>query len=139
MRFKVRIENGKVIGGGAMKSYLPTLKDGDYAFEIKRWTRTLEQNSLYWKWLEIIGEDLGYFKNEMHEVFLDMFAPTLTFADLDNRPKQRKVRSSEMTVKQMNEYMNQIEVFASEHGILLPVGDDQKYLVNNRRLNAHTK
>ena len=120
MRFKVRIEGGKVIGGGAMKSYLPTLKDGDYAFEIKRWTRTVEQNNLYWKWLEIIGNDLGYFKNEMHEVFLDMFAPTMTFADLNGKPKQRKVRSSEMTVKQMNEYMNQVEVFASEQGIALP-------------------
>jgi len=120
MRFKVRIEGGKVIGGGAMKSYLPTLKDGDYAFEIKRWTRTVEQNNLYWKWLEIIGNDLGYFKNEMHEVFLDMFAPTMTFADLNGKPKQRKVRSSEMTVKQMNEYMNQVEVFAAEHGIALP-------------------
>ena len=120
MRFRVRIENGKMIGGGAIKSYLPTLKEGDYALEIKSWTRSIEQNNLYWKWITIIGNELGYFKNEMHEIFLDMFAPTLTFADLNNKPKQRKVRSSEMTVKQMTAYLEQIEVFAAEQGIVLP-------------------
>ena len=120
MRFRVRIENGKMIGGGAIKSYLPTLKDGEYSLEIKTWTRTLEQNNLYWKWLTIIGNDLGYFKNEMHEIFIDMYAPVLTFADLRNKPRQRKVRTSEMTRKQMSEYMNQIEIFASEQGIVLP-------------------
>jgi hypothetical protein len=120
-KIKVKIQDGKVtIGRENLADKIAKLKDGYYAVTIKIWDRTLEQNALYWKWLTIIGDDLGYTKNEVHEIMLDMFAPIMTFRDLHNKPKQRKVRSSEMSVKEMSEYMNHIDRFAAEQNIILP-------------------
>ena len=99
-------------------------KDGDYALSIEKWSRTIEQNKLYWKWLGIIGDELGYHKNEIHEVFLDMFSQIKTIRNLEGKPIQKRVRSSEMNVKQMSEYMDQIQQFASENSIILPQPDE---------------
>jgi hypothetical protein len=70
--------------------------------------------------LTIIGDELGYTSQELHEIMLDMFAPIMTYRDLNNKPKQRKIRSSEMSTKEMSEYMNHIDRFAAEQSIILP-------------------
>ena len=117
---KVKIEQGNItIGRFDLRDKIAKCKDGYYKITIKEWNRTIEQNNLMWSWLTIIGDDLGYTKNEVHEIMLDMFAPIMTYRDLNNKPKQRKIRSSEMSVKEMSEYMNHIDRFAAEQSIIL--------------------
>jgi len=118
---KIKVKDGDIVIGRAdVRDKVRKLKDGYYSLTIKEWSRTLSQNALYWQWLTIIGNELGYEKNELHEVFLDMFAPVMTFRDINGKPKQRKMRSSEMSTKEMSEYMNHIDQFAAEQSIILP-------------------
>lgn len=122
-RRKIKIQNSRItIGSDELKDVIRSLQDGEYAVEISEWKdkRRLRANNLYWKWLTVIGSDLGYHKNELHETFLDMFAPIKTIRDLNGKPVQKPVRTSEMTIEQMNAYMNEIDQKAAELGIILP-------------------
>lgn len=127
-RCKIKIHEGKVvIGKENVRDLVRSKKDGYYNLKIEKWedSRSLQQNRLYWQWLTIIGEELGYTKSEMHEVMLDQFAPKLTFRGLDGKPKQRKIRTSEMTIKQMHEYMDTLDRWSAEMSIILPQPDDE--------------
>jgi hypothetical protein len=120
-KMKVKIEQGKVtIGRHDLRDKIAKCKDGYYSIKIKGWDRSLAQNNYYWSCITLIGEELGYTKEELHEIMLDMFAPIMTYRDLNNKPKQRKIRSSEMSTKEMSEYMNHIDRFAAEQNIILP-------------------
>jgi hypothetical protein len=122
-RQKIKIKDGKIkIGTDKLRSTFRSLSDGEYAVEISKWKndRSLRQNRYYWKIITIIGSDLGYRKNEMHEVFLNNFSPIKTVRNLDGKPIQTPVRTSEMDVEQMKEYLDTIIQFAAEQNINLP-------------------
>lgn len=126
--FKVHIQDGSITDGKkTLRAYIQSLKDGDYAVKIEEWKdkRSLRQNALYWRWLEVIGNELGYYKDELHEVFIDQFSDVWTVRGLDGKPKQKRVRTSQMNVKQMARYMDRIEQFAAEQDIQLPQPEDE--------------
>lgn len=106
-----------------LRDYLASLPNGEYTIEVSktRAGRSLEQNKLYWKWIAIISEDLGYYPEELHEAFTDQFAPIYTTRGLDGKPKQKRTRTSQMSVKQMTDYMDRISHFCAEHSIKLPL------------------
>lgn len=85
--------------------------------------RSLEQNALYWKWLSIMGADLGYSKDEMHEA---MMRKHLT-PDLINTPSGiiEVYTTKNKPVKVMAAYLTAIEITAGQLGIALPHPDDQ--------------
>jgi len=116
-RQKIKIKDGKVtIGSEQLKGAIRNLSNGEYAVEISEWKddRSLRQNALYWKWLGIIGNEIGYHKNEMHEIFLEKFAPIKTMRNLEGKPVQKPTRTSEMKVEQMSDYMTAIDRFAAQ-------------------------
>lgn len=117
------IENDiMTVGRQTLANAIRSLENGQYGWKIDKWkdSRSLQQNALYWKWITIIGDEFGYWKNEMHEAFLQAFAPTKTFRDLNGKAVQKKIRSSEMNTQQMTTYLNQIDMFAAENNIQLP-------------------
>ena len=119
----ISIRGGSIIRGRPdMARKIKGLEDGDYSvmIEDRKDSRSLQQNRLYWKWVGIIGDDLGYFKEEMHEALLNEFAPSYTYRDLKGKPQKENVRSSKMTLDQMDDYMMQVDRFAAEMGIILP-------------------
>ena len=125
---KIKVEAGKItVGRHELRDKIPKLDDGYYRIKIDKWkdSRSLDQNALYWSWLSIIGEDLGYYKEEIHEEMIRMFAPTYTLRGLDGKPKQKKLTTSKMKVNQMHEFMNRVDQFAAEQGIVLPQPDDK--------------
>jgi len=67
---------------------------------------------------------LGYFKDEIHEEFIRMFAPVYTIRGLDGKPRQIKLTTSKMNTKQMHDYMERINQWSAEQGIVLPQPDD---------------
>lgn len=89
--------------------------------------RTLPQNALYWQWLTIIGDAIGYDKDEMHDVFREKFLPVEYREVLGVMRKVLTSTSSEdFTTAHMSEYMNHIERFAAQElGILLPHPEDE--------------
>lgn len=123
IRRKIKVQDSRItIGADDLSNDFRNLKDGYYSVEITKWKddRTLRQNRFYWKIITIIGNELGYRKNEMHEVFLNHFSPVKTIKSLEGKPIQTPVRTSEMTVDQMREYLDTIIQFAAEQSIKLP-------------------
>jgi len=104
---------GKILSNVKIAEKIALLPDGEYEIEISKLypTRTLKQNKWYWKVVGIVGEELGYTKDEMHLSF--------KFAFLNNNARQR-VSTTELTTVEMSRYFEDICRFASEHGIYIP-------------------
>jgi len=78
------------------------------------------QNGYYWSViLPLSAKELGYTINEMHEVFLEEFAP-FTFKDFGNKKVKIKIRSSEMDTSQFKLYCDSIIIKMAEMGIVIP-------------------
>ena len=96
--------------------------------DIKPAKRNLNQNALYWKWCEIIGDDIGYTKDEMHEhfavAFLGVTEKQMSYVDDIGEQKQillRKPKSTkDLTKSEFSEYMTKVEIFAATQEIALP-------------------
>lgn len=127
---------GKVEGGrlklntpDRFKKHLARLK-GIISLTIKerKKIRTIPQNSLYWLWITIIGDELGYDKEEMHATFKAMYNSEIKY--ITNKQtgeviETHIVRSTTvMNVVEFVEYMEKIERFAAEMGIILPQPND---------------
>jgi hypothetical protein len=106
--------------------------------------RSAEQNALYWKWLTVIGNELGESKEDLHERYKDKFLVNIYERDNPDYAEMiqslRNVWRNDMkaeavnlrkkivaltstttaTVKQMTEYMTCIEHDAAGLAIRLP-------------------
>lgn len=100
-----------------------------WQIEIKpyRKQRTLSQNALYWKWLEIIGADLGYDRDEIHDILREKFLPVSCETILGvTRRRLTSTSHPDFTTAMMSEYMAAIERFcATDLDIYLPHPDDE--------------
>ena len=110
--------------------------------------RSKEQNSLYWRWLTVIGNELGESKEDVHERYKGMFLVHIyerdcpDYADMIQSLrtvykqgmhaealalKKRIVEltsTSTATVKQMTEYLQSVENHAASLAIRLPQSED---------------
>ena len=78
--------------------------------------RTLPQNALYREWVSIIASHTGHSHKEIHEYLLLEGAPMKIVRD-----KEVHIRTSDMSTKQMNDYMALVSSWAStELGLTLP-------------------
>lgn len=98
---------------------------------IKRYRkqRTLPQNALMWKWYTIIGNELGYTKDEMHDVLREKFLPWEE-VEICGVKKKKLTSTSDpsFTTTMEAEYLNHIDRFAAQElGILLPHPEDNSY------------
>ena len=67
-RLHCTVENGII--------NLPTVdvEDGEYYFELKEvGVRSGQQNNYYWQIIDILSEELGYTKQEMHQTIKNHF------------------------------------------------------------------
>jgi hypothetical protein len=118
MKFFASVENGKcrVHQKKHFDGYLTALGKCRVVINIEkdRKKRTGRQNNLYWAWLEIIGAELGYNPEELHDSFRAMF---LT----DRSKKIPLIRSTTMlNTIQFGQYLDKIDRTCSELGIILP-------------------
>ena len=88
--------------------------------------RTLKQNSLLWKLYTVVGNELGYTKDEMHDTFREKFLPVETKSILGVDKKiLTSTSAEEFTTKDMKDYIDQIYYFCvTDLGINLPHPDD---------------
>lgn len=110
--------------------------------------RSASQNSMYWQWLTIIGNELGESKETLHERYKDDFLVQIYERDNPEYAEMiqslRGVWKAEMkneavalrkqivaltstttaTTVQMSEYMTSIERKVAELGIMLPHPED---------------
>lgn len=117
--------------------------------------RSLSQNALYWKWLSIIGLDLGMTKDELHLEYKSQFCLPIMIREKDDYPEISTIIESiqavrdkgendiaeslyrqviglltttKLKTKHMSEYMTDIKNSASSLGISLPRPEDQDLL-----------
>ena len=95
--------------------------------------RTNQQNKLYWKWMTILGEEIGYTKEEMHFIFKKQFlADKMSTLQKDEFMEYLQGLSKDLaTTKKLSiggmvEYMNKVFDQARELGYRLPLPDDLK-------------
>ena len=69
--------------------------------------RSNEQNSLYWKWINIMSEEIGFTKEEMHELIKYKFLKRTSINN--NGVEEVKLKSTTtLTVKEFTKLMDDI-------------------------------
>ena len=105
--------------------------DGDKPIEISYRKQmpaiTRSQQNLMWRWYTEIGKVVGKTKDEMHDLLRYKFFGTETVTILD----EEITRLPSTTGKSRGEiaqYMLNIEVWATDLGIMLPMPEDNEYM-----------
>lgn len=92
--------------------YLETLGPGTW-FDIVvtplGTTNNTSQSKLYFKWRDIIANELGWTGTDMHDYLKDLFNGGKSTKGLDT--------------KGWSQFMLQVSAFAGEHNITLPTGE----------------
>ena len=82
--------------------------------------RTIEQNSLYWVWIDILASELGYQKNEMNQLIKYKFLKK----DVVNEKGQKAVRlmsTTTLSKKEFSQLMENIYFWSNDtFNIVLP-------------------
>ena len=95
-----------------LKKFLGSLSDGRYVLVVKkiRKSRSLPQNSYYWKIIAIIAEETGNDPDELHDHF------KLRYLLSETRP-QRVRSTTELNTSEMAVYVDKVIQFAAGLGI----------------------
>jgi hypothetical protein len=79
--------------------------------EIKE-KRTLDQNKLYWVWLNCIEMETGNDKDELHEYFKDKLLPKMRLEMFDDTYERRSTKNLDTAM--FSEYLERIKEFARD-------------------------
>lgn len=124
--FRGIIKNGKLTLArkDLFQLYVGTL-DGNVTLEVKKVkrTRNILQNALYWVWVHQLAEFVGSSDKEMHETLKSMFRNEIRYI---TNPETGEVKeltiiksTTTMTVSEFSEYMQRVQQFGAELGIVL--------------------
>lgn len=141
-----------------MREMQQMLEDhGWFNVEIKRGNRSLSQNALYWMWMEEItkfvnkkgkpwfDEETGEMvpwvdldRDELHEAMKHMhlgYEPAKRIGKTVNIDGQLK-STAKLTVGEMFEYMEKLDMYWAQNGLLLTRPADCQYEVLKERQNG---
>jgi hypothetical protein len=95
-------------------------------------TRSRLQNNLYWKWLTILSDEFSkgehsYSKEDMHDLMRHKFLGTEE-VQIGNDVVTRLPSTARMQRGAMAAYMQRIEAWAVNMGVLLPIPIDNEYV-----------
>lgn len=154
MIFKIETEEDIAAMAKAVLVKL-TLDDKKLLVTCKKYerNRSLEQNALYWKWITIISNEIGYSKEEMHEIYKEKFllkifcrddkeymemAKSIAALKPNNKKEYLAIRkkvinltsTTKANISQMCEYLTSIKFHAQgELDIQLPMPEEEDLLV----------
>tara|TARA_R100000278_G_scaffold102356_1_gene78844 strand:+ start:7653 stop:8036 length:384 start_codon:yes stop_codon:yes gene_type:complete len=119
-----KIENGKLILENEEKfnKSLQYFEGKNIVLKIREveMQRTIEQNSLYWVWIDILSSELGYQKNEMNQLIKYKFLKK----DVVNEKGQKEVRlmsTTTLSKKEFSQLMENIYFWSNDtFNIVLP-------------------
>ena len=123
MQFKIHIQSDKA----KVIDYIGKLpEEKKYLIEIKlkRDRRSIDQNRLYWLWLNCIMDETGNQKDDLHVYFKQRFLGVENrYLFGENIVLEKS--TAKLDTKQMTDYLDRVQQFANtELGILLPNPDD---------------
>ena len=90
--------------------------------------RSEAQNALYWMWVNIIAKEIGYTKDELHEIFkaewMDEFKdPELI--EYNGKKIQRRYSTKDLGVGDFTGWLNKVEQVATTMNIKLLYPEDK--------------
>jgi len=92
--------------------------------KLYRRNRSASQNKLMWLWLQVIGDDLGYTKDETYHEMSELYLPVITMRRFDGKKQETRLTTSKLNSKEFTDFLNNIELFAAGMGIILPHPED---------------
>lgn len=104
-----------IINSKALRDYLSSYPEGQefvITISLVEELRSNNQNKLYWKWCELMADELGWNggKDEVHEYLKKNFNNDESTTDL--------------TTERFNTYMQKVSAFAGSNQITLPYDGD---------------
>jgi len=91
-------------------------------------SRSTKQNALYWSWLSILQET-GNTQMALHTYLASEFLEP-EIEEVQGRPVLVIKSTTQLSVKEMGEYLLHVEEFADDIGVNLPRPEDWLTLVN---------
>lgn len=91
-------------------------------FQEHKTSRSLEQNRLYWEWMTVIGDDMGFTKDGMHEFMMRQHLQPILTETPDGIVETYTTKG--LGVKAMTIYLGKIDIMAGMQNIRLPHPDD---------------
>lgn len=85
--------------------------------------RSLDQNALYWMWMDIIANYTGDSKEAVHQDMGFHFLPRVISKQTGN---SYPISTTKLNAKEMHDYMEKVKALAGTMGINLPEPDDIK-------------
>ena len=114
MTFNALVKENKLEIRGNIQEYLKKLEGKEVKVKIdkKRKIRSLNQNALYWLWLEQLSEYTGYETEEFHAMFKSMY--------LTDRSKDFPIirSTTKLDKNQFLIYLDKIRKYCQENEIL---------------------
>ena len=97
----------------------------EWRVEIKENTkkRSNNANNLYWKWLSIIGDDLGYKPQELHESLKYKFLGTEKRTTIFGQEYEVVKSTTSLNTKEFSDYMERVQALALMYDLKLPQPD----------------
>ena len=98
-----------------MINFVSTITDDTYVtvdIRINEDPRTNRQNKLWWAWMKIIGRELGYTKNEIHDILKYKFL--LREEIIEGETQQYVKSTSTLTKKEFNKLTSDVHFWAND-------------------------
>lgn len=86
--------------------------------------RTISQNNLYHKWIDILARDQGNDHDDQGQVMMKHLIPPTHEAKKPDGTMESKWSSKKLTIPQMADYMDKLDRWAVGEGIFLPRLED---------------
>ena len=117
MRTFGKIKKGKLILNNKDKFHLELKqfegKDIIIKIEERSPNRSKEQNSLWWKWMDLIRLEIGYTKEETHQLMKYKFLKR-SVVNIDGYEETIVKGTSTLTHKEFSALMNNVHFFAND-------------------------
>ena len=119
MRLSGKIEAGrlKLYRPYAVEQYTSQLEDGTEVYMIiqkQGQGRTLPQNAYYWKLMRLLGNEIGYEHNEMHDALKYEFLREHPDATGKTKVLPKIKSTAQLTTVEFTDYIERIKRFAAE-------------------------
>tara|TARA_R100001509_G_C4857401_1_gene212198 strand:- start:94 stop:474 length:381 start_codon:yes stop_codon:yes gene_type:complete len=117
LKYSVKISKGKIIYQTNTKllEYIQTISDDTIAeieITLLEDSRSNKQNKLWWTWAKIIGDTLGYSKNEIHDILKAKF---LTREYIQDGKTKKYIKSTATLSKsEFNKLTNDVFFWAND-------------------------
>ncbi len=117
-----RQDFGSLYNQARFQQYLKESEGKVFRIEQEKNTRTLSQNALYWKFLNIIEMETGQGSDDMHEYFRRKLLPP-KFIKVNGEEIKIPRSTTELKKHEFGEYMEKISAMVE-----VPIPDTESYL-----------